>query len=40
VDALVFEVALLIGDMGNQLLVDTSPDIDQINRLHSQNPSR
>ena len=35
VDTLILEVALLVGDMGDQLLVDTTPDVGQIDRLHS-----
>ncbi len=38
VDTLILEVALLVGNMGDQLLVDTTPDIGQIDRLHSHSP--
>jgi hypothetical protein len=38
VDTFIFEVALLVGDIGDQLLVDTPPDIGEIDRLHGHNP--
>jgi hypothetical protein len=38
VDAFIPVIALLVGNMGDQLLVDTTPDISQIDRLHGQNP--
>ena len=37
-DAFVFEVALLVGDVGDQFLVDTPPDVGEIDRLHGQHP--
>ena len=38
VDAFILEVALLVGDVGDQFLVDTPPDIGEIDRLHGQHP--
>ena len=38
VDTFILVIAFLVGDMGDQLLVDTAPDIGQIDRLHSQIP--
>ena len=38
VDTLIFEVALLVGHLGDQLLVDTTSDVGQIDALHGQNP--
>ena len=38
VDTFILVIAFLVGDMGDQLLVETAPDIGQIDRLHSQNP--
>ena len=38
VDTLVRVVALLVGDIGDQLLVDTSPDKGQIDGVHGQIP--
>jgi hypothetical protein len=39
VDALIFEVTLLIGDIGDQLLMDATPDIGEIDRMHDESPS-
>ena len=38
VDALIFEVALLICHVGDQLLVDTAADIGQVDRVHGSGP--
>jgi hypothetical protein len=37
VDAFILVIALLVGDVADQLLVDTTPDIGQIDRLHGRN---
>src|SRR5277367_3310470 len=37
-DTLVFEVALLVGHMGDQLFVQASPDVGEIDCLHSRQP--
>jgi hypothetical protein len=39
VDALILVIALLVGNIGNQFLVDTAPNIGQVDRVHSQAPS-
>nr|WP_248297495.1 hypothetical protein [Streptomyces sp. S1D4-11] len=38
VDALVGVVALLVGDVGDQLLVQTPPDVGEIDRVHERVP--
>ena len=38
VDTFILVIALLVGNMGDQLFVDTTPDIGQIDRLHGENP--
>jgi hypothetical protein len=38
VDTLVLEVTFLAGDMRDQFLVEATPDIGEIDRLHGQNP--
>ncbi len=38
VDAFVAVVVLLIGDVGDQLLVNAPPDVSEIDRLHAESP--
>jgi hypothetical protein len=38
VDTLILVIALLVGNIGDKFLVDTTPDIGQVDRVHGQNP--
>ena len=35
-DAFILVIALLVGDMGDQFLVDTTPDIGQVDGVHGE----
>ena len=37
VDTFILVIALLVGNIGDQFLVDTSPDIGQVDRVHRRN---
>ena len=38
VDTSIFVIALLVGNIGNQFLVNTASDIGQVDRVHGQPP--